>query len=1204
MSVITEISLKEQLSIFHETLRQHDQEVQADKVLDLIEKWESKELMIGFAGHFSAGKSTMINKLVEEEILPSSPIPTSANVVKLRGGNDYVRVFYRNENPAHFDGKHDIETIKALCREGDEILSLEISQSDAKLPHNVSLLDTPGVDSTNDADRVITESSIHLMDYMYYVMDYNHVQSEVNLTFLREMQRKNIAFSIVINQVDKHQDNELTIKDFKESVERALANWGIHPENIYYTSMKQENLSWNDIGKLKKDMYSIYQIADEEKMAKILASAETILTDSVESFAETFIAEEEEITSRIKELKDKIEQEARGEDAKKLVEELANRSEYAERMFQERVLSFFKNAYLMPSALREDAERFLIAMQPGFKVGWMFTKNKTNEEREARKQEFHKHLLQVIEKNLIWPLRDRLTELMESYQIFHPEIVDEIQNMKAEYPPENLIKLIESGAEVTGQYILVYTDRVAKDVKDSYRHLTKELWEKMKSTIEAETAEQMAEFENAQLWLDELEKSETRLSELETKKDAHYQTLNKALFESAGDHAIYTASAEKMLEARKKKVKYHGGAIENNQPSHTTITEDTALLTTSGHRGQSGKAALAAVDEVVDSLQEVPGFQSIIQQLELKKERLRDREFTVALFGAFSAGKSSFANALLKQKLLPVSPNPTTATINKIAPPDENYAHGTIQVKMKSEEELIEDVNEACDVLGIEGENFRDLLQKLSDLNEKDIQQLEHKQHAFLHALIAGYEESREQIGKTLTITLEEFPYYVADEKKSCYVEWMQVHYDCEWTRKGITLVDTPGADSVNARHTNVSFEYIKNADAILFVTYYNHPFSKADESFLTQLGRVKDVFSMDKMFFIINASDLAESESELKQVRDYIEQQLLKFQIRNPRIFPVSSLQALQNIGSSGIEAVKRHFYTFIEEEATEVLVRSIYHDFSRAKNMMTDFVQNASLKQEEREKMKDQFQEQEQQMHQVINELAVEKYETDIDQKIKKQIHYIHQRMMLNLHDMFKQHFNPATITASGKAGKTQIIQATNALLTDVTYELNQELRAVSLRMEAYLNKTASKVKEEAGIELHKVRNDFELATMEERNFNEPSFQRYISYEEVNMGEIFPLFRGTKRFFENNEKEHLKETLAGQIDPLLKKCLESSHQEYQQIYLTEWKDLISGVRKNWDREIDEFYRSLRYSLDNPIDVGMIKRKSQQLDSVLNEYE
>lgn len=43
-----------------------------------------KEVTIGFTGHFSAGKSSMINALLGETILPSSPIPTSANIVEIR----------------------------------------------------------------------------------------------------------------------------------------------------------------------------------------------------------------------------------------------------------------------------------------------------------------------------------------------------------------------------------------------------------------------------------------------------------------------------------------------------------------------------------------------------------------------------------------------------------------------------------------------------------------------------------------------------------------------------------------------------------------------------------------------------------------------------------------------------------------------------------------------------------------------------------------------------------------------------------------------------------------------------------------------------------------------------------------------------------------------------------------------------------------
>ncbi|MBO1912433.1 dynamin family protein, partial [Microvirga sp. 3-52] len=146
-----------------------------------------------------------------------------------------------------------------------------------------------------------------------------------------------------------------------------------------------------------------------------------------------------------------------------------------------------------------------------------------------------------------------------------------------------------------------------------------------------------------------------------------------------------------------------------------------------------------------------------------------------------------------------------------------------------------------------------------------------------------------------LRVQRDEFVKFVAEENRSCFVESIDFYYDCDITRKGITLVDTPGADSINARHTDVAFDYIRNADAVLFVTYYNHAFAKADREFLIQLGRVKDAFELDKMFFIVNAIDLASSNEEAELVQSFVGNELQKFGIRNPRVHGISSLQALQ---------------------------------------------------------------------------------------------------------------------------------------------------------------------------------------------------------------------------------------------------------------------------------------------------------------------
>src|SRR5699024_12698548 len=69
----------------------------AEKIIELYEKDQKDEFIIGFSGHFSAGKSSMINALLEKEILPKSPIPTSANIVKITSGDGVARIYFHHE---------------------------------------------------------------------------------------------------------------------------------------------------------------------------------------------------------------------------------------------------------------------------------------------------------------------------------------------------------------------------------------------------------------------------------------------------------------------------------------------------------------------------------------------------------------------------------------------------------------------------------------------------------------------------------------------------------------------------------------------------------------------------------------------------------------------------------------------------------------------------------------------------------------------------------------------------------------------------------------------------------------------------------------------------------------------------------------------------------------------------------------------------
>ena len=89
------------------------------------------------------------------------------------------------------------------------------------------------------------------------MMDYNHVQSEVNLQFVKELKQRNKTVYLVVNQIDKHKENELSFENYKDSVKQSFFNWDIEVDGVYYTSLRMMNHPHNEIRSLEALITSI-----------------------------------------------------------------------------------------------------------------------------------------------------------------------------------------------------------------------------------------------------------------------------------------------------------------------------------------------------------------------------------------------------------------------------------------------------------------------------------------------------------------------------------------------------------------------------------------------------------------------------------------------------------------------------------------------------------------------------------------------------------------------------------------------------------------------------------------------------------------------------------------------------------------------------------------------------------------------------------
>jgi GTPase Era involved in 16S rRNA processing len=1210
-STDTQQALKSKIIAVYEYLSQQQDFINAEKIKQLAMKLENQEFLIAFCGHFSAGKSTMINQVIGEDLLPSSPIPTSANLVKVRAGEEYAKVFFKNEKPRLYLAPYDYELVKNYCKDGDKIKEIEISHLESHLPKNTVIMDTPGIDSADDAHRVATESAIHLANLVFYVMDYNHVQAELNFLFTKELTEAGKDVYLVINQIDKHNDEELSFQDFQNSVLDSFASWGVKPARIFYTSLKDRNHRFNEFNELQEFIFKKLALKEQLLLPSIFHSLKKIAQDHLYHSQK---AAEEEQQMNIKILSEfsvegKKELTPSFTRVSKSIKTIMNKVEMTKKDFDEEITQIMKNAYLMPFQTRAVAKEYLESCQPEFKVGFLFGKQKTEVEKSARLERFYQEILEKSKSQLEWHLREFLLSVIEKNELDQVDLLQKAQSFSIDIPIELLKNTVKSGARLSGEYVLHYTEDVVNEIKkiaqgmvaDFERLFVKSLKEKMaylKEQAEKELS-RLNPYINA---LAELKKQEDK-NKLKEKELDEILTKEKMIQKD-----IYQLFTQEEEEFEVIKDFGNGDALDDDhilpeieEISTSPRNDDKNLQQENGHL----RRMVERLQKTSQLIRDLPGFQKLAMDLEEKAGRLAGKGYTVALFGAFSAGKSSFANALMGEKVLPVSPNPTTAAINKIKPVTTTFPHGTVLVKFKEETALLDDVNRSLKVFDLQAGNFDEALRKIEQITLQENQQgvLERTHFAFLTAFTDGHETYGKLLGTVLGTDLASFTEFVTKEEKSCYVEWIELYYDCELTRKGITLVDTPGADSINARHTGVAFDYIKNSDAILFVTYYNHAFSKADREFVIQLGRVKDSFQMDKMFFLINAIDLAENEEEKATVAAYVKEQLSKYGIRNPHLYSLSSHFALQEkMGTSagdqsGMHDFEQGFNQFITNDLTYMAITAAGNEVNRIQDLVAKLIYTSMEDETVKEQNRIDIEKQKKLVKGVIDKQTMENLETRLRQEAEELVYYLKQRVFLRFGDFFKESFNPSTLRDEGRNLKKSLQAALDEFLESLGFDFAQEMRATTIRLDRFAEKVIAEYQTGLIRNLQEINGDLSFSVFEIKQEEEIDFQSaFKNIDKQIFSKALSHFKNPKSFFEKNEKKLMSDELTNVLNELTDIYLSEELSRLNHYYATGLTKEFNRLLKQVYEQTDDFYLSLLSTLDGGISIEVLEGIQQKL--------
>ncbi len=225
-------------------------------------------------------------------------------------------------------------------------------------------------------------------------------------------------------------------------------------------------------------------------------------------------------------------------------------------------------------------------------------------------------------------------------------------------------------------------------------------------------------------------------------------------------------------------------------------------------------------------------------------ERLRKREFRIAVVGLEKAGKSTFINAWLECDLLPAKGGRCTFTTTQIYSV-KSESEQRLEVQTHSEEQFIHLLKE-LETVGAK--------EDLNTIRENEITLKQVRREGNLVIPFTRLEDIREQLKK-----------YVADEKYAHAVLEARLYTNKLAQAEGIVFYDVPGSDSGLAKHVDEAQQMLSDCDAVIVIQRFRS-IREAELEIIkfTEQGD-KNVTIADKLFVFLSHIDSLGSPEALK---------------------------------------------------------------------------------------------------------------------------------------------------------------------------------------------------------------------------------------------------------------------------------------------------------------------------------------------------
>ena len=238
----------------------------------LKQRFRNPEHYVVCLGETSSGKTTLINSLIGEKILPVSAIPTTGAIAEISFEQDISeKEFYAINKNATMEVLSEEQIVELATHPDKELSRLRVCIPTEERMSGIHLFDTPGYGSLIEEHEEVLLDFLPSCDVILYVVSYRSGIKENDYSFLETMSnltREGIPFCLIINRCPANIQKECDsrIREIKQYAEGILEIKDIPTILIETFDTNSNELNRSSVGDIKSFILSCVQSDENQRI--------------------------------------------------------------------------------------------------------------------------------------------------------------------------------------------------------------------------------------------------------------------------------------------------------------------------------------------------------------------------------------------------------------------------------------------------------------------------------------------------------------------------------------------------------------------------------------------------------------------------------------------------------------------------------------------------------------------------------------------------------------------------------------------------------------------------------------------------------------------------------------------------------------------------------------------------------------------------